>query len=162
MDKRADKLMGEYRDKAGKMDSLLGDSTGHGRVRTHLDQFGELVGLVVGQFNEVSNDTHQLIDMMAKSRVEKIARLEGRQISESEKGVVVGQIRRNLSTATIRAAMSCLLSRMNQCGEGAALAAKRREVNLREEELMRRERELQWISRVRGGPIIRKGQFFRC
>ena len=149
VDKRAVKLMGEYREKADKMDRLIGEESdnGQGRVRRQLDQFGELVGLVVGQFNEISNDTHQLIDEMAKSRVEKVARLEGRQISGHEKGLVVGQIRRQLST---------------KCGDGAALAAKRREVNLREEEHMRREREIQWICRTRGGPIIRKGQFFRC
>ena len=127
-----------------------------------MDQFGELVGLVVGQFNDISNDTHQLIDEMAKSRVEKVARLEGRQISGHEKGQEVGQIRRQLSTTSIRSANMCLLNRVNQCGDGAALAAKRREVNLREEEHMRREREIQWICQTRGGPIIRKGQFFRC
>ena len=29
---------------------------GDGRVRRKLDQFGDLLGLVVGRFNEVSND----------------------------------------------------------------------------------------------------------
>ena len=54
MDKRAYMLMDEYREKADKMD-------GQGRVRTKLDEFGDLMGLVVGRFNEVSNDVNNLV-----------------------------------------------------------------------------------------------------
>ena len=82
-------------------------------------------------------------------------------MSDQERGVVVGQLRRQLSTASIRAASQCLLDRMHQCGEGAALAAKRREVNLVLEERMRGERELQWLAKLRGGQVVRKGQFFQ-
>ena len=78
---RADRLMGEYRDKADRMDQLLGLEEG-GRVRRKLDQFGDLLGLVVGRFNEVSNDTNNLIDTMAESRVATVARREGRQLSD--------------------------------------------------------------------------------
>ena len=49
------------------------------------------------------------------------------------------------------AGTQCLLGRMHQCGQGAAMAAKRREVNLKVEEMMRREREIQWLAKVRGG-----------
>ena len=51
-------------------------------------------------------------------------------MSDQERGVVVGQLRRQLSTASIKAASLCLLDRMNQCGVGAALAAKRPEIIL--------------------------------
>ena len=82
--------------------------------------------------------------------------------SSYNREMLSSQIRRQISTTAIRSANMCLLNRVNQCGDSAALAAKRREVNLREEEHMRREREIQWICRTRGGPIVRKGQFFRC
>ena len=124
VDRRAEKLMDEYREKADNMDRLLGEE-GQGRVRRKLDQFGDLLGLVVGRFNEVSNDVNNLIDIMADSRVKMMARRDGRQISDKEKGVVVGQLRRQLSTASIRAASNCLLDRMHQCGQGASMVAKR-------------------------------------
>ena len=94
------------------------------------------------------------IEQMADSRVNLVSRREGRQMSDQEKGIVVGQLRRQLSTACIRAASQCLLDRMDQCGEGAALAAKRREVSLPES-------ELQWLANVRGGQVVKKGQFFQ-
>ena len=159
VNRRADKLMDEYRNKANDMDNLLGEE-GQGRVRRKLDQFGMLVGIVVGQFNEASDDTHMLLDQMADSRVALVARRDGRQVSDTERGVVIGQLRRQLSSACIRAANQCLLDRMNQCGEGAALAARRREVCHYLEEKMRKERELQWLAKLRGGQIIHKGQFF--
>ena len=86
--------------------------------------------------------------------------MEGRQMSDKEKGVVVGQLRRQLSTACVRAASQCLLDRMHQCGEGANMASRRREASVQVELAMRAERDLQWVSRVRG-PVVHHGQFFR-
>ena len=60
VNKRADKLMEEYRKKADNMDTLMGEDK-QKRVRKKLHQFGKLVGLVVGQFNEVSDDVHMLL-----------------------------------------------------------------------------------------------------
>ena len=68
VDRRADKLMEEYRKKAEYLDRLIGEQ-GQGRVRRRLDQFGDLVGIVVGQFNEVSGDIHMMLEQMADSRV---------------------------------------------------------------------------------------------
>ena len=68
--------------------------------------------------------------------------------------MIVGQLRRQLSTVCIRAASQCLLDRMHQCGDGAALAARRREMNLVLEERMRVEREVQWLSKLRGGQVV--------
>ena len=64
VNKISDKLMEEYRKKADDMDTLPGED-GKKRVRRKLDQFGQLVGLVVGQFNEVSDDTHMLLAQRA-------------------------------------------------------------------------------------------------
>ena len=100
-----------------------------------------ILGLVVGRFKEVSNDLSNLMERMAESRVAMVARRDGRELSDHEKGVVVGQLRRQLSTASIRAASNCLLDRMHQCGEGAQMAAKRREGSAWMEEGMKKERE---------------------
>ena len=159
MNKRADGLMDEYRKKAEGMDRLLGEQ-GQGRVRRKLDQFGHLIGLVIGKFNEGSDDTHMLIEQMADSRVSLVSRREGRQMSEKERGIVIGQLRRQLSTTSLRAGTQCLLDTMHQCGEGASITAKRREVCLQQEERMREERQLQWLAKLRGGQVVRKGQFF--
>ena len=64
-----------------------------------------------------------------------------------------------LSTASIRAQAQCLLTRMANVGEGVGEASKRRHWAAREEERMRRERAAQWIGRVRGRNIVRRGQF---
>ena len=48
---------------------------------------------------------------------------------------------------------------LNSIGEGVSQAAKRRKWAAREEEKMRMERMTQWVSRVRGRNIARRGQF---
>ena len=42
-----------------------------------LDQYGELVTIVVGKFLEMSEGGHQLLDAMARSRVAKLERQMG-------------------------------------------------------------------------------------
>ena len=102
-----------------------------------------------------------LLEQIADSRVAGMTRRDGMQLAEHERGVVIGQLRRQLSTVAMRAGTQCLLGRMHQCGQGAAMAAKRREVNLKVEEMMRREREIQWLAKVRGGRLVRKGEFMQ-
>ena len=88
-----------------------------------------------------------------------VGRRDDRQLSDHGKGVVVGQLRRQLSTASIRAASNCLLDRMHQCGQGAQMAAKRREGSAWLEEVMKNEREVQWLAKLRGGKLVQKGRF---
>ena len=52
------------------MDKLLGNRDRVGRVRRRLDEFGNLISVVVGKFNKLSDDGHFLLDAMAASRVE--------------------------------------------------------------------------------------------
>ena len=47
---------------------------GRGRVRRRLDEFGAIIGKVAGLYDETSTDTLQLLYVMAKTRVEKLAR----------------------------------------------------------------------------------------
>ena len=69
-------LMKEYREKAEKANKLWGEEEeeGRGRVRRRLEQFGGLIGIVSCLFNEASSDTLMLMDVMATSRVDKVAR----------------------------------------------------------------------------------------
>ena len=122
-------------------------------------QFGDIQGLVVGAFGEGSEDLHNLVQTLAESKVTAMGLSRGRQGTEAEVGVVVGQVRRMISTASVRAQAQCLLTRMSSVGEGVGQAAKRRQWAAAEEERMRKERQVQWIGRVRGRNLVRRGQF---
>ena len=162
VDKRARLLQGEYRRKARNADRVYGghpDKTQAGPVERKLLHYGDLFGLVVGAFGEASEDMHTLIQHLAVSRTRVLGLRQGRENCEEMVGVVVGQIRRALSTTFARAQAQCLISRMNCVGDGFAMASKRRQWAAREEEIMRRERQSQWIGRIRAQNLIRRGQF---
>jgi hypothetical protein len=67
---------------------------------------------------------------------------------------------RNISAATARASFTLLLQRMTKVGEGARKAEGRRGLERMEEEMMMREREAQWLARVRGVGLVHRGRFF--
>ena len=161
VDRRTKKLQGEYAEKARKADrQFVGTEEGSvGPVENKLLQYGDLQGLVVGAFGEGSEDLHSLVQVIAESRVASLGLARGREGTEIELGIVMGQARRMLSTTCVRAQAQCLLARMSQVGEGVAQAAKRRRWVAAEEERMRKERMAQWIGRVRGRNIVRRGQF---
>ena len=79
---------------------------------------------------------------------------------EKEKGEVVGELRGQLSVASIRASMSLILNRMNRVGEAAALVGRRREA-WRQVETRSRVREAQHLARVWAGPLVKRGHFYR-
>ena len=160
---RAEEVVREYRRKADRMDELLGEEPGRGRVRARLEEFGEVIPIVSGLFNEANDATAGLLEAMACSKVERVARSTGLQYKakEAEKGEVVGELRRQFSVASLRASMTLVLNRMNQVGEGAALAGRRREVGSQLEEERRRVREAQHLARVWAGPLVKRGHFFR-
>ena len=152
--------MGEYQRKADRMDALLGDGGGGGRVRRQLDRFGELITVVVGKYNELSEGGHMLLDVMASSRAAMVERRTGMASHETkmEKGVIQGELRRQLSVVNLCASMSCLLNRLHQCGEGGRLRNRRQEWRVREEERMREEREMQWATRMVGRSLLQPGR----
>ena len=80
--------MAEYQAKADRMDTLLGEAGGGGRVRRRLDLFGELITVVVGKYNELSEGGHMLLEAMASSRAALVERRTGmaHQDVKSEKG----------------------------------------------------------------------------
>ena len=128
-------------------------------MRRRLDQFGELIGLVSGLFNEASSDTLMLLDAMATSRVTKLARESGLTSGqqEVEKGRVQGELRVQISLSSLRAGMACMLDRCHQIGDTAGLCSRRREVAWQTEVAMRRQREAQHLARVRGHHLLRRG-----
>ena len=72
----------------------------------------------------------------------------GREGTEAELGIVEWQVRRMLSTASVRAQAQCLLTRMSSVGEGVGQAYKRRQWAAAEEERMKR----------KTSPVAWKGQ----
>ena len=155
VDLRVEEVRREYREKAERVDRLLGEE-GRGRVRKRLEEFGEIVGLVAGVFNEHSSDTLMLLDVMATSRVDKVARATGLTSPQQavEKGRVQGELRVQLSLSSLRASMACILDRSHQIGDTAGLCAKRRDAVVQVEVAMREQREAQHLARVRGGPLL--------
>ena len=160
VDRKAGELMAEYQGKADRMDILLGEREGGGRVRQRLDLFGELITIVVGKHNELSEDGHMILEAMACSRAEKMERSTGRASLDKkmEQGVIQGELRRQLSVVNLRASMACLLDRLHQCGEGGRLRNRREEWRVREEERMREERELHFANRLKGRSLLQPGR----
>ena len=105
MDKRANMLQGEYRRKARDADRIYGGHIGEnvGPVERKLLQFGDVIGLVVGAFGEGSEDLHDLVQQMAESRATSMGLKRGREATDAEIGMAVGQIRRAINTTVVRA-----------------------------------------------------------
>ena len=75
-------------------------------------------------------------------------------------GFVMGQIRRNLSCAFVRAQYLCLLARLGQLGPRARTAAERRAIAQRVEISRRREAQAHWLAHIRGPGQGRSGMVF--
>ena len=128
VDKRAVIQQSEYRKKARDVDrDHVGTPDGQeGPVLRHLNQYRDILGLVVRAWGEGSEDLHNLLRNIALSRLSAIGLARGRPGSEEELAVIVGQVRRRLSVAAIRANSTCLLSRLSLIGEEARRTADRR------------------------------------
>ena len=162
VDKRVKLLASEYQKKARNVDKdFVGTLEGEvGPVERRLAEYGELLCLVVGAWGEGSEDLHDLIHTMAKCRVNALGLARGRPGSEAELGMVLGQVRRSLSVASVRARSACLLTRLSLLGEGSKKAMSRRQFQGWEEEKMRKEKQANWIGRIRRHGITHGGAFF--
>jgi len=140
VDRRAEQLPGEYLKKAKDVGQrFCGAAVGQqGPVEEKLVGMGNLRGLVFGAFGEASKDVHDLVQRLADSRVARKGLSRGRVCAKGEKSVVVGQLRRALSVATVKAQAESLVGKLEWVGEGAAAAAERRK---RQWERSRLERE---------------------
>ena len=128
MDQRARGIPKLYRDKAQNIDrEYCGAVPGQtGPLEQRLKDFGEILCLVAGQYGECSQHFHDLLKKLVVSKAAHISQIEGRGLSESEKGLILHQLRRRLSVSIISAQSSCLLSRLNHMTPGAKDAARRR------------------------------------
>ena len=91
-----------------------------------MSEFGDLKGLVVGMYGDVSQDLHDLILYMANSRAQHLAQSSGRPLSVSDRSLILGSLRRRLSVVAVRAQASCLLARVSHINGNAEEAANRR------------------------------------
>ena len=73
-------------------------------------------GLVFGAFGEASEGVHDLVHHLSNSRLKAEGLELGRGSAKGELGVIVGQVRRMLSVATVRSQAECLLSRLRSVG----------------------------------------------
>ena len=95
VDRRARLLQAEYRKKAKDVDR---DYVGipvdqEGPVLRHLNQYGDVLGLVVGAWGEGSEDLHDLVHIIALARLSAVGLARGRPGSEQELAVITGQVR---------------------------------------------------------------------
>ena len=72
---------------------------------------------------------------------------------------MTGYLRCRLSSAVIHANVRCLLERMLLVWEGVGKAGRRRQWARQEEEKARWEREGQWLARLTGRSLVRRGDF---
>ena len=161
MDKRAAKLPREYRSKARNIDQRclgVGEDQ-RGPLEQKLESFGDLQGIVIGQFGEGSQDLHKLLHTFASEKADRLGRLTGRPLSDNQRGLLLQQIRRQISVCSIRAQSSCLLSRLGHTGQGARQAAQRRSADLRKQELAMIDLKSHWESNIRGRRLKGIGSF---
>ena len=151
-DRRARGLPALYRAKLTTIDRwYYGTVDGEvGPCQERLESLGDLLQVVVGYWGEVSTDLERIIRAVAEARVLHLARETGRPITDAWMGQVLGQHRRSLSAAFVRAQAACLVSRMGHLGVGAREAAARRKVAVEQELRLRREEEAYFAAHVRG------------
>jgi hypothetical protein len=152
VDQRAREIPKIYLDKAQDIDrKYCGTHPNNvGPLQQRLEGFGDIIRLVAGQFGDVSQDFHHLLKSLAVSKATHIAHTEGRPVSESERGLLLHQLRRRLSVTIITAQSSCLLSRLHHMAPGAKEAAKRRAVAKHREGLAQMDRRAHFEAHVRG------------
>ena len=151
-------IPGYYVRKAAKMDRLICEEERDGPCSRRLEQFG-LLKLVWGAFGEASEDVHRLVAVLAECRVRTLT-LRGDTPGPHQLGLETTVIRRRLSSAAVKAANSCLIGRLSQIGEGGGLAGKRRQQQRQEEWEMSLQKEADWVSRMAGKEIVRRGRFW--
>ena len=154
---RAARLPGEYRRTALKVDRDLGFPDDTGPTVRKLQSFPPVLDLCFGAYGEASDGAKHLLDCFSESRLRTLGLQKGTAEASRELGQVTGYLRRRLSTAAVRANIRCLHERMLMVGEGVGQAARRRAWARAEEERARMDREAQWLVRVSGRNLVRRG-----
>ena len=132
-------------------------------MESKLLSFGQVKGLVFGNFGEASEATHKLLDTIATSRVrvalpQAAAGIRGDiRSEEGEKAVAVSYIRRRVSVEAVKGQCLSLLGRLEAMGPGFAAAAGRRKWAQVQEQRWRRDRQAMLLSERQGRSILRRG-----
>ena len=148
----------EYVAKARKVDQTHGgvEAGQIGAVERKLLTYPKVEGLVFGNWGEVSEATHQLVEALATSRV-RVALPQSKSkrgqplTEEGLKGITVGYIRRKIGIAAVKAQCLSLLGRLEGLGPGITNALSRRK--------MAEEQERQWAREIRAHDLARKQGF---
>ena len=165
VDIRAGQLQQSYVAKARATDqAYCGTPDGTvGPVERKLASMGEVEGLVVGAFGEVSAATHALISHMAVSRVQVARPQLGRRgqlrTEEAEIAIATAFLRRTFSICAVKGQAFSLLGRLEGLGAGVAAAQGRRNQAAQQEQLWRRQRQAHALCVRQGRDILRRGQF---
>ena len=159
MDARAKTLPREYKKKLQALDIRYHGvpMNQEGPLVQRLDTWGELQGLVVGQFGEGSQHLHSLLRQLAESKVLAKARASGEPPLDSDVGITLSHFRRVLSTTAVKAQATCLLSRMGHLGGAAREAAQHGNLAVRQEAAIRNETRAFFQALVRGRGFHRSG-----
>ena len=166
VDIRAGQLHQSYVAKARATDrAYCGTPEGTvGPVERKLASMGEVEGLVVGAFGEVSAATHTLISHMAKSRVQVARPQLGRRgqlrSEEAEIALTTAFLRRTFSICAVKGQAFSLLGRLEGLGAGAAIAAGRRSWAAQQEYNWSRQRQAHALCVKQGRDLLRRGQFY--
>ena len=158
---RADHIAGEHRRTARKLDLVLGHTDGNGPTTRRLGDFPPVLDLVFGAYGESSEGVKSLMDAILDSKIRSLGLRKGGPGEGKERAQVTSYIRRRLSSGVVRANVSFLLERMVQVGQGGGQAGKRRRWAQLEEERARWSREAQWLARVTGKELARRGDLCR-
>ena len=131
-----------------------------GRVEARLASLGELRGIVVGNFGEVSSHTQDLIAALATSRVRKAGVNMGRRgwlrTEEAERAIAITGVRRRFAVMADCQASS-LLGRLESLGPGGAAAVGRRWQAAEVERQWRREELTHGLASRQGFQVMRRG-----
>ena len=121
-----------------------------GPLVRRLQSYGQLQGLVVGAFQEGSDDIHALLDVLADSQLRARGLARGREGSSHERSTILAGFRRRLSMVAAKASWT------GSPGLGRGTDRLPRGENEREDERMEEEQRAYWhayvqkISRRRG------------
>ena len=164
-DRRAARLTSEYERKLKKYDAKfhgtsLASHEAAGPLVSRLRSFGKLEGLVAGPWGDLSKDFHVFIKTLGDVCVAAQGRARGWECDNGELGKVVGEIRRSMSCAVVRAQHLCLLARLSYLGPGARAAAQRQNLTQLIEGRRRRESQAYWLSHVHGRGLGHEGEVF--
>ena len=175
VDKRADGLTEAYAQKARQTDWTYCGTPRPARVargepqpvrqigpvESKLNSFGRVQGWVFGPWGEASEDVHALVQRIAKSRLELQDTMPGRRgrlrSRAAQMSMLVADVRRQLSLASVKGQARLLLDRLSQVGEGVTDAARRRNWAVELEAAGARRRRAQEVSRRQGRNILRHG-----